>query len=670
MLFCRQYNAHTFFTFVLSFYTFAITGHTELQKIMSENVNNEALEPKEPVMPATEMQSEDDNLEVSFGHEDEHSLIQPPTAAHDEEEEHADEEFHAEKLDFEELYTALRNMIADSSILKSRATFRNIRTRFQELIHDREQAALEQFLADGGNRDDFAFQLSREEKECKDKLREVEEQFGDIKRRREQEQTENYLKKQDVIQELKNLITNEQNIGLVQDKFRELQERWNQIGAVPQSKADDIWKTYRFHVDNYYQALSIHRDLFKVELQKNLAEKERIVKGVEGLLKLESIKKSLEFLQSYHKQWREIGPIPKAKSEELWQSFKQATEAVYKRRDEFFDKLNEQRRQNLESKTRLVEELEEWAKKEFPSMKDFNEAQKALDKIEQQWKAIGRVPESVSDAIWERFREARRQLVSKRQSLWHELKNNWNVNLERKMKLVEKAEELAASTEWKTTPARFKALQEEWKKIGAVQRDKSDEVWNRFRAAADAFFNAKEEHQKNVPNQELENLEKKKALLEEIKAYAHSEDMQESFRAMEEFRNTWRSIGFVPFKEKQNIEKAFEEASAEFFARINIDPAEKDKIIYKAMIDTMLASQNPYEALKNERTQLRTRIEKLRQEVSQLESNLTFFGNSKNADALKKPYEEKIERNRNTLADLDMKLIQVRVAIRPFEEKK
>jgi len=639
--------------------------------IMSENVNNEAPEPKEPVLPATvQKESEEDTIEVSFGHEDEHALIQSPVTGHEEEEEHADEEFHAEKLDLRELFEAFKRMIADGSILRSRKNFKNIRTRFQELVHDREHAALEQFLADGGEKDDFGFQLSREEKEFKEKLRDTEDHFSDAKRRREQEQTENYLKKQDVIQELKNLITNEQNIGLVQDKFRELQERWNHIGPVPQSKADDIWKTYRFHVDNYYQALSIHRDLFKVELQKNLAEKERIVKGVESLLKLESIKKSLEFLQSYHKQWREIGPIPKAKSEDLWQRFKQATEAVYKRRDEFFDKLNEQRKQNLEAKTKLVEELETWAQREFPSMKDFNEAQKALDKIEQQWKAIGRVPENVSDAIWEQFRDARRRLVSKRQSLWSELKNNWNANLEKKMKLVEKAEELAKSTDWKNTPARFKSLQEDWKKIGAVQREKSDEVWNRFRAAADTFFNARDEHQKNIPNQELENLGKKKAVLEQIKAYQHTEDIQESFRAMEEFRSAYKAIGFVPFKEKQNIEKAFEEASNEFFAKINVDPAEKDKIIYKGLIDTMLASANPYDALKNERTQLRTRIEKLRQEVSQLESNLTFFGNSKNADALKKPYEEKIEKNKQMLAELDMKLIQVRVAIRPFEEKK
>src|SRR5690606_33968665 len=243
----------------------------------------------------------------------------------------------------------------------------------------------------------------------------------------------------------------------------------------------------------YYDALSIHRDLFKMELEKNLETKEQIVQKVENLLKMDSIKKSMEYLQKFHKEWRETGPIPKNKSEELWERFKKATEAVYKRSDEHFEKLKNQRKQNLEAKKKLLEEIEEWAAKEYKGMKEFSEAQKVLDSVEQRWRAIGRVPESVSEEIWAQFRAARKTLLSKRQHLWDELKSTWKENLAKKMALIEKAEELANSTDWKNTPAKFKKLQEEWKKIGAVQRDKSDAIWNRFRAAADTFFNAKEE---------------------------------------------------------------------------------------------------------------------------------------------------------------------------------
>lgn len=631
---------------------------------MIENLENQELNPTPT--ENQDVKSTAEAVEAHYGHEEENKVLNATSS--EDEHEHHDEDFHIDQKSVEELYELVKDII-QNSLHKSAGLIKQIKSRFHELMREKEANAFEKFLEDGGVKEDFEFTYSKIENDLRLAIKEANDKLKQLRLKKEQEEQKNLSMKIDLIDDIKRLIE-DGDISHVQTKFKEIQEKWNSIGHVPREKAEDLWNKYKHAVNMYYDALSIHRDLFKMELEKNLETKEQIVQKVENLLKMDSIKKSMEYLQKFHKEWRETGPIPKNKSEELWERFKKATEAVYKRSDEHFEKLKKQRKQNLEAKKKLLEEIEEWAAKEYKGMKEFSEAQKVLDSVEQRWRAIGRVPESVSEEIWAQFRAARKTLLSKRQHLWDELKSTWKENLAKKMALIEKAEELANSTDWKNTPAKFKKLQEEWKKIGAVQRDKSDAIWNRFRAAADTFFNAKEEAAKNIPIQEKENLEKKRAIIAEVEAYQPVEDIQANITAIDAFMKKFKSAGFVPMNEKQAVDQAFDAAIQGIWAKLNMDPSEKEKFIIQSAIDALLASSNPFEALKTERNNLRTRIEKIRGEVSQLESNLTFFNNSKNAEQLKKPYIDKIERFKKELTHLDTKLQLVRKAIKPFEEKK
>lgn len=632
---------------------------------MIENLESQGLD--QDTNQQKEVKTTSDSVEAHYGHDEEAHVLNKSEKAEDDNEHH-DDDLHIDKKSIEELVEMLKD-IMQNNIQKSANTIKQIKSRFQELMDEKKTIAFEKFKEEGGIQEDFEYTYLKIENELRSAIKEANDKLKNLRLKKEQDEQKNLSMKIDLIDDIKRLIQ-DGDISQVQKSFKEIQEKWNSIGHVPKEKAEDLWNSYKHNVNMYYDALSIHRDLFKMELEKNLESKELIVQKVENLLKMDSIKKSMESLQQLHKEWRETGPIPKQKSDEIWERLKSASDAVYKRSEEYYEKLKEQRKNNLEEKKKLLSELEEWASKEYKSMKEFSEAQKVLETIEQKWRAIGRVPESVSDEIWGQFRQARKTLLNKRQHLWDDLKGAWKENLSKKMNLIEKAEELANSTDWKNTPAKFKKLQEEWKKVGAVQRDKSDAIWNRFRAAADVFFQAKEEQAKNAPIQEKENLSKKLDIIAEIEAFQPVENVQENIQAMDVFMKSFKSAGFVPFSDKVSVENAFEKAVASFWAKLNLDPADKNKIILQSSIDALLASTNPFDALKTERSALRLRIEKIRQELSQLESNLTFFANSKNAEQVMKPYQDKIEKFKTELSQLELKQQMVRKAIKPFEEQK
>lgn len=653
---------------------------------MQENLLNEELEnnahsagdtageateaPKASEQPVASVISDEDVLDVVF--ESEPVVAEEPaTAVHgdegDEKESKEEEEFFADEFDMDSLGAKFFEWVDSGEILNSRQNFRKIRDRFQTLWDELRNGAFEAYIAAGGEKDHFEFKAGPAVEQFKAKLDEINTRFNELKRKKEQELQDNFLKKQDIIHELTRLIENEADISKAHDVFRELQDRWKAIGHVASQKANDLNQSYRFRSQQFYQSLQIHKELFKIELAKNLQNKERIVKGVESLLKMSSINKALEFLHDYHKQWRETGPVPRAKNDELWQRFKSASDSVYRRREEHVTKLNEERQKNLEAKTALCEEMEAISAGTYPSLKDFRDADKQVADLDKRWRATGRVPKEFNDSIWERFREARKQFNAKRTPLVQQKDSEFKKNLDDKTRLCEKAEAIQDSTDWKNTTRTFLNLQEEWKKTGPVSRDISEKIWQRFRAAADHFFNKKDEFFKAIPDREAQNLEAKRAVIQKILAYEHTPEVTESFAAMNEFRKEWNAAGFVPIKEKGAVEKEFDEAIKAYFAKINIDPSEKTKIEFKGKLDSFASAPDGLEQIRKERSFIRIRMEKLQEEVNQLETNIRFFGNSKNAAEVTKPYQDKIDRAKAEIKDLEDKQIQLKKAARQIE---
>lgn len=460
---------------------------------------------------------------------------------------------------------------------------------------------------------------------------------AEFNRQQEKEREGNLEKKQAVIEELRSLIEGQDDVSSSFTAFRELQNRWRDAGPVPASKFRDVNDTYQFLVEKFYDMVKINRDLRDLDFKKNLEAKEAFCAAAEKLAENENVVSAFHELQKLHEQWKEFGPVAKEYREDIWNRFKAATSVINKKYQAHFEGLKETQAENLEAKVALCEEVEAIAEKEIKSSNEWNELSKCIEEIQARWRKIGFATKKENQKVYDRFRAACDKFFERKREFYSLFKDSMNENFEKKMSLIEQAEALKDSTEWKKTTDQFIALQKQWKEIGAVPRKKSEQLWKRFRAACDSFFEERDKQAK-PENDFYGNLKSKKKLIEEILAYESVESETENAEAMRAFNERWQAIGFVPFKEKDSITKAFKDAMQQKFPLFGQRSAERR--------GGSRTARSPKDIL----------IEKyhsLEQDIVTYENNIGFFSASKNSEPLIKQMQERIENAKNELKELE-----------------
>ena len=474
------------------------------------------------------------------------------------------------------------------------------------------------------------------------------ELYADYKRERseynkEQEKAreDNLVAKEAVIEDLKTLVENQEDVSATFPAFREIQARWRAIGPVPNQKFRNINDTYQFYVEKFYDMVKINRDLRDLDFKKNLEAKQAFCEAAEKLSENENVVAAFHELQKLHEQWKEFGPVAKEYRDSIWERFRAATAVINKRYQAHFEGLKEKQEENLTAKTALCERVEEIAAKEVTSSSEWNALTKDIEKIQAEWKGIGFASKKENQKIYDRFRAACDKFFEKKRDYYSAYKDNMNENLEKKMALIEAAEALKSSTEWKKATDEFINLQKKWKEIGAVPRKKSEQLWKRFRAACDEFF-AERDKQAKPENDFYGNLRAKKKLIEEIKAFTPADEAQAE-TAMQDFEEKWRAIGFVPFKEKESIARAYREAMQEKFPGYGERGARRD-------------NRASARAPRSEKDILIQKYNALQQDIDTYENNIGFFAMSKNSEPLIRQMQQKIEDAKQELKALEEKI--------------
>ena len=440
---------------------------------------------------------------------------------------------------------------------------------------------------------------------------------AEFNRRQEAEREENLVRKQAVIDDLKALVENQEDLGTAFPAFRELQARWRAVGPVPVQSFRNLNDTYQFYVEKFYDKVQINRDLRDLDFKKNLEAKEEFCQMAERLSENEDIVDAFKELQKLHEQWKEFGPVAKEYRDMIWDRFKAATYVINKKYQAYFEAQKEKQVENLAAKSALCEKVEAIADKEdISGSNEWNALSKAIEEIQKEWKTIGFASKKENQKIYDRFRAACDKFFARKREFYVQFKDSMNSNLEKKMAIIEEAESLKDSTEWKKTADRLINLQNQWKEIGAVPRKKSEMLWKRFRAACDAFFAERDKH--SAENSYSANLKAKKALIEEIKAYVPSEEMPES-EARKAFAERWQAIGFVPFKEKDKIQAAYNEAM---------------KARFGASARGGRQASRGGSPVRSEKDRLIAKYNKLQQDIDTYENNIGFFAMSKNSQPL------------------------------------
>lgn len=555
-----------------------------------------------------------------------------------------------------ELINLLRELIAGSKEEDQKDEIDRIKINFYKKHRENIEEEKKKYLEEGGEESEFVPGNLFYEEDLKNLLKDYRQLKNDQVKLMEEEKDQNLQIKYDIIEEIKSLVNRKESINRTFQEFRELQQTWRDTGPVPQSKLKDLWETYHHHVENFYDYIKINKELRDLDLKKNMELKITLCGKAEELLLEPSIIKAFNILQKYHEQWREIGPVPREKKDELWERFKAATSKINKKHQEYFEERKDEQKKNLEAKTVLCEKAEEMASIELETHKDWDDKSRELIELQKVWRTIGFTPRKENNKIYERFRSACDRFFDAKREFYAQNKEFQVNNLQMKTDLCIQAETIKDSTDWKKTTDEFIRIQKKWKEIGPVPRKQSDAIWKRFRVACDYFFDQKSKHFSVVDHEQDENLNLKKALIEEVKNYQLTRDEDVDMAQMREFQRRWTDVGHVPFKDKDAIQNEFRDAINAHFDHLKIDDQKRNLLKFKSKMSNFSVTGRGQNKMRFERDKYVTRLKQLENDLALLNNNIGFFANTKNAESLIDDVNKKIQSSQEKIEFLKEKI--------------
>jgi len=574
-------------------------------------------------------------------------------------------------FDLEKSIAELEKLVVEPNFNLIKLRVGVLRTKIIEFFRERKRAALAAFnaakaaaeAAAAENPDAPVEEIeapSNEPDEFEVRFNKAFQQYKDSKAKfieaLEAQKQKNLESKNQIIEGLRNLIETESNLKTLNDKFKELQEQWKNIGPVPQNESTNLWQNYHFYVEKFFDIIRLNKEAREMDYKKNLERKLELCEKAESLLLVDSINQSFKDLQSLHEQWKEIGPVPEDKKEEVWERFKAASDQINARRKEFYDKLFAEEQNNYNAKVVLCEQAEELVSHSSEAVKEYNEVSDKLTELLNIWKTLGPAPGKLNDEIWNRFKSTLDKFFTQKKEYFQQIKDTQMQNYNQKLNLAIQAEGIASRTDWKQATAEMLNLQSEWKTIGATPRKYSDQIWKRFRAACDKFFEAKSNYFNNIQEIEAENLRKKEELIQKILTHEFSDDRNANMEALKEYQNEWIAIGFVPKKEKDRIYTEYREALNKRFADLKISAEDMRHNRFRNKIDNILNNPNAEKMIDKEKNFLKNKLTQLKEDISLWENNLGFFSNSKNAEIITAEFRKKIEAAKEEIKDLEYKI--------------
>jgi hypothetical protein len=572
----------------------------------------------------------------------------------------------------EQLVDAMRNLLnEDITAIRSRVT--DIRNRFSELTAALQQQVAEQPstvaeqpteqpAAEGEEQpatEQTAEQPAAAVDEVYEEFRKLYARYRTLRQQHhdamEAQKKKNLEAKQALIEEMRTLAdSGEEQVKQAMDRFNDIQERWKAIGEVPREEMNNLWQSYHFQIEQFFNKLKINRELRALDQKKNLEQKIELCEKAEELIVEPSVTKAFKALQDLRARWKEIGPVPAEQNEEIWQRFSAAANQIDQRRREYYDQRKEEMDNNLLAKQALIDKAEELTATQPQTTKEWNDLTAALDELLKVWKTIGPVPREVNEEIWAKFKGIIDRHYDAKKEHFGAIRDEQSANYQKKVELCLKAEAIAKREDWKKATEELLELQKEWKETGATSRKVSDKIWQRFRAACDEFFAKKGEFFKERRTSEAENLAKKEAIIAELKAHTFGDNREENIEVIKDFQRRWAEAGYVPMADKERLHKAFRSEIDAIFERLKISAREAEETAYRERLHNIGGDAKKF--VMGERQELMDKIEKLRNDLSLWENNLGFLASSKQADLLKAEFEKKMQGARQQIALLQAKL--------------
>ncbi len=537
----------------------------------------------------------------------------------------------------------------------------SLKQTFYKLHKIEQDSAKKKFIEEGGTEESFVPAADTYEAEFKSIMAAIKEKRSTFNAELEKQKEDNLQIKLDIIEKLKELVNYPEDVNKAYNDFKKLQQEWNEIKLVPQAKVNELWKNYQVYVEKFYDIIKINNEFRDYDFKKNLEIKTKLCEAAERLANEADVVSAFHQLQKLHQEFRDTGPVAKELRDEIWARFKNASTEVNRRHQQHFEALKEVEQRNLDEKTVICEIVEATEYNELNSFNAWEKKTQEIIALQNKWKTIGFAPQKMNVKIFERFRAACDDFFKKKGEFFKKIKEEMNENLEKKKALCEKVEALKDNTDWKETSDILTKLQKEWKTIGPVSKKYSDPIWKRFIEACDYFFEQKNKATSSLHSIEVENLQKKKALIEKLVTLDESVEASEASNLVRETIKEWNAIGHVPFKEKDKLYKQFHDLVDKQFDRLNINAANRKLNNFKTNISNVAGQgeKGGVQTLYREREKLVRAYESMKNEIKTYENNLGFLtSSSKKGNSLVTELNRKVEKLKS---DLELTLEKIKV---------
>jgi hypothetical protein len=587
--------------------------------------------------------------------------VQPGTVEpheHEQEGPH-DELHHAEDfsgLDKQELVKRLEESLEAADTEQVRGTVQKLKETFREIVREETEAKRRAWEATRENEED-TFEPSPDfiAEKFEDILRKYNQKRSEQRRSRENEQRRNYQKKTELVEELKALAETSESMHKAFEKLQELQARWREIGPVPSAHVQELRQNWQHHLDRFFDVVKISRELRELDYKKNYELKSELIARAEALAQEPSVRRALSQLHEIHENWREIGPASKDQNDQLWEKFKAASDKIHERKTVLLANQKEKQEENLKAKQDLCAKMDLEAEKSYNSHKEWQEANAAIEALFAEWRKIGHVPKEDEDRTWKHFKESRQKFFRNRETFYAKQRDEFRKNLDVKLALCEKAEALKTNTDWKNTANQFKRLQDEWKKTGPVPRKVSEKTWQRFKAAADSFFESRNKQFAAADAAFKENAAARESLIAEAAATTLPDDLAAAREVLAGFQQRWSQMPPSPRNDRERLDKGWKDAIDKLMTQLKEKGGDENTLL-RIRYDQLKQTERGKEQIVKERMGIQDKIRRLQNEINTLETNLSFFGKSKGAQSLVADYQSKVDHAKEEIEKLKKQL--------------
>jgi hypothetical protein len=566
-----------------------------------------------------------------------------------------------ETMSMEALTEELETLVSNQKVMAIKDHVEEIRKAFMSHFHDLLEEKREEYSEQNeGSTDGFEYHSP-----LKNKFDAVFDSYRS-KKTAHFNQLQNNLKnnfevRNAIIEDLKNLIdSTDDSIGDMFKKMNEIRERWNNAGSIPRDKYNILWNNYHFHVERFYDLIHLDKEARDQDFKNNLEQKQQIIVRAKDLLAEPDVMKAFRELQLLHRVWKEeIGPVDRDQREAIWNEFSDITKQMHDKREALNEQAREKEVAHLEAKNQIIAQIIELGKEQINSHKGWQNQMQKMEALRETFFKAGKVPTELNEETWAKFKTAVREFNKNKNAFYKVIKHEQQENLNQKLALVEKANELKDSDDFKATTPIMKKIQEDWKKIGHVPRKYSDSVWKDFKTACNAYFDRLHKVQNEENKEEVEAYENKKNFLEEFKSFDLVGEHKTDLDAIKANIEKWKSFGRVPFN-KRHIEGKFNKILDTLFEKLSLSKKDTELMKFDNRLE-QLSENNDDRALEKEAFFLRKKIDEVQGEIFQLENNIQFItSSSKGENPFIKEVHKSIDKHKEDLKLWKEKLSRLR----------